>query len=77
MISGSSRFFLRISIILISIVILMGTYVKTFRDTFIGSYYLGVLHGFLIVMSVSLIVLAFFLGLDYIENSDLGGENKI
>jgi hypothetical protein len=77
MISRLTAFSLKILLILIGIVTAMSIYAKTLRYTVIGAYYLAVLHAFLILLTITLISVAFFLGIDFITNSDFLGENHI
>ena len=75
MISRLTAFSLKILAILIAIIMAMSIYLKTLRNS--GAYYLAVLHAFLILLTITLIAVAFFLGIDYITNSDFLGENRI
>lgn len=77
MISRLTAFSLKILAILIAIIMAMSIYLKTLRNSFLGAYYLSVLHAFLILLTITLIAVAFFLGIDYITNSDFLGENRI
>lgn len=77
MITRLTAFSLKILGLLIAIITAMSIYFKTLRNSFLGAYYLAVLHAFLILLTIILIAVAFFLGIDFITNSDFLGENHI